>query len=202
MIAQTVTWPRCAPSASKVNIIAEVYLISEGYCILTKIASTFTINYKTAVIISTATVKSLTQKPLPPIGNSYRPLSKLTTTVQLWRREPPFMRHIWRSQYPSGPAQLRGIRTVRRPGALYRINERRRLPLLPPLGQWVPVSVLGSRIAQSLFGSRSVSRLGRVGSEYPITDRTNQFRYEPLPHFTITATSARGPSPRWRTRQM
>ena len=99
-------------------------------------------------------------------------------------------------------AQNGGIRTVGRSGALYRINERRRLPLLPPLGQWVPVSVLGSRIAKSLFGSRSVSSSGWVGSENPITDRTNQLRYEPLPHFTITATSARNPLSRWRARQM
>ena len=73
---------------------------------------------------------------------------------------------------------------------------------LPPLGQWVPVSVLPSRIAQSLFASRSVSRSGLVGSEYPITDRADRLRYEPLPHFTITATSARGPLSRWRKRQM
>ena len=51
----------------------------------------------------------------------------------------------------------------------------------------------GSRIAQSLFGSRSVSRSVRVGSEYLITDRTDQLRYEQLPYFTITATSATWP---------
>ena len=58
-------------------------------------------------------------------------LTEPTTGAQVGRRELVFMPHTCRSQYPSGPAQLRGIRTVRRPGALCRINERRRLPLFP-----------------------------------------------------------------------
>jgi hypothetical protein len=99
-----------------------------------------------------------------------------------------------------GPARSAGSTSVE--GCRCSLNQHFWKLRLPPLGQWVPVSVLGSRIAQSLFGSRSVSTSGRVGSEYPITDRANQLRYEPLPHFTITATSARGPLSRWRTRQM
>jgi hypothetical protein len=88
--------------------------------------------------------------------------------------------HRVESGLSGGPARSAGSTSV----------EGCRCSRLPPLGQWVPVSVLGSRIAQSLFGSRLVSRSGRVGSDYPITDRAKQLRYEPLPHFTITATSA------------
>ena len=97
-----------------------------------------------------------------------------------------------KSGLSGGPARSAGSTSV----------ESTRCSRLPPLGQWVPASLLGSRIAQSLFGSRLVSRSGPVGSEYPITDRANRLRYEPLPHFTITATSARGPLSRWRVRQI
>jgi len=76
------------------------------------------------------------------------------------------------------------------PAARRALPDQRASKAAAVLGQWVPVSVLGSRIAQSLFASRSVSRSGRVGSEYPITDRANQLRYEPLPRCSGASSSA------------